>query len=107
MTKLFQRLQKAIGKTSFFDSKSLSLTITRQILKHLWRQNEFFKNDYYFYWKYDLFWREVFPLGVSTGRAGSVFDPAQTQPAGNGWTEEWPETNRRRQLVGMVLGLFE
>ena len=35
MTKLFRRLQKAIEKTSFFDGKSLSSTITHQILKHL------------------------------------------------------------------------
>ena len=34
-TELFQRLQKPIGKTSFFDGKSLLSTITRQILKHL------------------------------------------------------------------------
>ena len=34
--KLFRRLQKTIGKTSFFNSKSLSSTITHQILKHLW-----------------------------------------------------------------------
>ena len=34
-TKLFRRLQKAVRKTSFFDGKSLSSTITRQILKHL------------------------------------------------------------------------
>ena len=34
-TKLFRRPQNAIGKTSFFDGKSLSSTITRQILKHL------------------------------------------------------------------------
>ena len=33
--KLFQRLQKAIGKTSFFDGKSLLSTITRRILKYL------------------------------------------------------------------------
>ena len=61
MTKLFRRLQKAIEKTSFFDGKSLSSTITHQILKHLWRQNEFVENAYYFCRKYDLFWRDVFP----------------------------------------------
>ena len=60
-TKLFRRPQNAIGKTSFFDGKSLSSTITRQILKHLWQQNKFVENAYYFCRKYDLFWREVFP----------------------------------------------
>ena len=59
--KLFRWLQKAVGKTSFFDGKSFSSTITRQILKYLWRQNEFVEDAYYFCQKYDLFWREVFP----------------------------------------------
>ena len=38
------------------------------------------------------------------GRVRSIFDPAQTRPAGVGWKEEWPETDRRRQLVKLVLG---
>ena len=59
--KLFWRLQNTVGKTSFFDCKSLLLTITRQILKHLWRQNKFVENAYYFCWKYDFFGRELFP----------------------------------------------
>ena len=53
-TKLFQWLQKAIGKTSFSDSKSLLSIIARQILKHLLRQNESIENIYYFYRKYEL-----------------------------------------------------
>ena len=60
-TKLFRWLQKAIRKTSVFDGKSLSSTITRQILKHLWRLNKSVENTYYFCWKFDFFWREVFP----------------------------------------------
>ena len=54
-TKLFRRLQKAIVKTSFFDGKSLPLTMTRQISTHLWWQNESVENTYYFCWKCDFF----------------------------------------------------
>ena len=43
-------------------------------------------------------------LGVSTGRAGSVFDPARTRPSGGGWKNEWPESNRWRQSVELFLG---
>ena len=43
-------------------------------------------------------------LGMSTGWAESVFDPTWTRPAGVEWTEEWPEIDRRRQLVRSVLG---
>ena len=59
--KLFWRLQNTVGKTSFFDGKSLLLTITRQILKHLWRQNKFVENAYYFCWKYDFFFKGIVP----------------------------------------------
>ena len=38
------------------------------------------------------------------GWAESVFDPAQTQPADVGWTEEWLETDHQRQSVGSILG---
>ena len=41
---------------------------------------------------------------MSTGWAGSIFDLARTRPAGVGWTEECLETDRRRQLIGSVLG---
>ena len=43
-------------------------------------------------------------LGVPTGQARSIFDPAQTRPAYVGWKEDWPETDRQRQLVESVLG---
>ena len=52
VTKLFRWLQKAVGKTSFFDGKSLSSIITNQILKHLWRKNKSAENAYYFGGKY-------------------------------------------------------
>ena len=53
--KLFRWLQKAVGKTNFFDGKSLSSTITCQILKHLWWWNKSVENAYYFCRKYDFF----------------------------------------------------
>ena len=43
-------------------------------------------------------------LGMSTSWAESVFDPTWTRPADVGWTEEWPEIDRRRQSVRLVLG---
>ena len=58
VSKLFWRLQKAVEKTSFFYGKSLSLTITCQILKHLWQQNKSAENAYNFCWKYDFFFLE-------------------------------------------------
>ena len=54
-TNIFWQLQKAVVKTSFIDGKTLSSTITRQILNHLWWQNEFVENAYYFCRKYDFF----------------------------------------------------